>query len=254
MTFKIVREKESRTKETMRIMGMTDLPYWLSWFAFYTIINTVVTTVAWAILLINVVKYSSYGYVWIFFWLYGEAVFGQIIFLQSLFTGSKYAGIVSTVIYFAGVLVNNLITDEGVTREAKLGASILPQVALMQGASCFANYEGTGVGLNWSTADIIYYNYSFNSALWMFLVDFIVFTALGLYLDKVIPSDFGQRLNPCFLCMPSYYRCCRRTRRRPGQIGDNGDSEQLLSAEYDDEFERAQMPNENYEAPPQICK
>ena len=50
MTFKIVREKETRIKETMRIMGMTDLPYWLSWLVFYTFVNTVVTTISWAIL------------------------------------------------------------------------------------------------------------------------------------------------------------------------------------------------------------
>ena len=146
--FLIVREKENRVKETMRIMGMTDLPYWLSWFAFYTIVNTIVTTVSWGILLTNVVVFSSKGYMWLFFWLYGEAVFGQIIFLQSLFTGSKYAGIVSTVIYFAGVLLDTLITDNNATRAAKLGASLLPQVALMQGAAVFANYEGTGIGLN----------------------------------------------------------------------------------------------------------
>ena len=54
MTFKIVREKESRAKETMRIMGMTDLPYWMSWFVFYTFINTIMTTIAWGILLIKV--------------------------------------------------------------------------------------------------------------------------------------------------------------------------------------------------------
>ena len=81
LTFKIVREKETRAKETMRIMGMTDLPYWLSWFVFYTVINTVVTTLAWGILMIAVIKYSQPFYLWIFFWLYGEAVFGQIIFL-----------------------------------------------------------------------------------------------------------------------------------------------------------------------------
>lgn len=71
---------------------------------------------------------------WIFFWLYGQAVFGQIIFLQSLFSGSKYAGIVSTVIYFLGFLVNQLVTADDTTRQAKLLASILPQVALMQGS------------------------------------------------------------------------------------------------------------------------
>ena len=55
MTFKIVRERESRTKETMRIMGMTDLPYWMSWFVFYTSLNTIVTTLAWLVLLDKVV-------------------------------------------------------------------------------------------------------------------------------------------------------------------------------------------------------
>mmetsp|Transcript_18708 Transcript_18708/g.25274 ORF Transcript_18708/g.25274 Transcript_18708/m.25274 type:complete len:151 (-) Transcript_18708:975-1427(-) len=76
MTFKIVREKESRAKETMRIMGMTDLPYWMSWFVFYTITNTVVTTIAWATLLPAVINFSNIGYIWLFFWLYGEAIFG----------------------------------------------------------------------------------------------------------------------------------------------------------------------------------
>ena len=71
MTFKIVREKETRAKETMRIMGMTDLPYWLSWFAFYTCINLLVTTLAWFILLFKVVNYSNPMYLWIFFFVYG---------------------------------------------------------------------------------------------------------------------------------------------------------------------------------------
>ena len=124
LTFKIVREKESRTKETMRIMGMTDLSYWLSWFVFYTIINTVVTSLAWGILLINVINYSQPFFVWLLFWLYGEAVFGQVIFLQSLFTGSKYAGIVSTIIYFMGVLLNKVILDG--SHAAKMFASLIP--------------------------------------------------------------------------------------------------------------------------------
>ncbi len=107
-------------------MGMTDVPYWMSWFVYYTVINTVVTTLSWAMLLPAVINYSQPMYLWIFFWLYGEAVFGQIIFLQSMFTGSKYAGIVSTIIYFGGVLVNKVILDDDVTRFQKLAASLLP--------------------------------------------------------------------------------------------------------------------------------
>ena len=126
ITFKIVREKETRMKETMRIMGMTDLPYWLSWFVFYTMMNTIVTTMAWSFLLPSVVIYSNKGLMWLFLWLYGEAIFGQIIFLQSMFSGSKYAGIVSTIIYFCGVLVNSLLKGDDVTKTQKILASLLP--------------------------------------------------------------------------------------------------------------------------------
>lgn len=43
-----------------------------------------------------------------------------------MFSGSKYAGIVSTVIYFCGVLVNKVIIGDDVTRTSKIVASLLP--------------------------------------------------------------------------------------------------------------------------------
>ena len=81
MTFKIVREKESRCKESMRMMGMTDWPYWLSWFVYFTCINTVLTTTAWLIMCINVIGHSNYFLIWLYMWLYGQAVFGEVVFL-----------------------------------------------------------------------------------------------------------------------------------------------------------------------------
>lgn len=85
---------------------------------------------------------------------------------------------------------------------------------------------------------MIYNNYSFNSALIMLFIDFLVFFLLGLYMDKVIPSAFGQRMNPCFLCMPSYYSCCKKDRRR-GQVNVGGNSEGLIDKEEGDAFELA---------------
>ena len=90
-------------------------------------------------------------------------------------------------------------------------------------------------------------------------IDFVLFLALGLYMDKVIPSTFGQRLSPFFLCTPSYYRCCRRNRRRglsmnaDGVNGAKGNA--LIDKDLEgDQFESGQMPQNNYEAPPVICK
>jgi ABC-type Na+ efflux pump permease subunit len=71
MVFLIVKEKESRTKESMRMMGMSDLPYWLSWFVYYTFVSTTIATVSWGILCINCIVEGGRLYVWVWFWLYG---------------------------------------------------------------------------------------------------------------------------------------------------------------------------------------
>lgn len=106
LVFLIVKEKESKTRESMRMMGLADFPYWLSWFVFYSSINTVMVTLAWATLLFNVINYSGPFWWWLFFWLYGECVFGQIIFIQSFFTRSKFAGLFATLLFFGASLVN----------------------------------------------------------------------------------------------------------------------------------------------------
>ena len=54
----IVKEKESRVKESMRIMGMSSISYWISWYIHYTIVSTIFCILAWAVLCINVLKYS----------------------------------------------------------------------------------------------------------------------------------------------------------------------------------------------------
>lgn len=57
--FHIVREKESRIKETMLIMGMKRFSYWLSWYVSYTIVSTLIALLAWSMLLINVINHSN---------------------------------------------------------------------------------------------------------------------------------------------------------------------------------------------------
>ena len=251
IAFRLVKEKESGAKESMRMMGMTDAPYWISWWVHFSLINTFVSFAAWGVLQIKVVTYSSSGYLFIFFWLYGEAIFAQIVFLQTFFSASKYAGIVSTIVYFGSSLINNFLKDAATPRGLKIFASIIPQAALSQGAIVFSQYESNGVGINKSTAAVVYQNYSFNTALYMFMVSFVVFMLLGIYLDNVIPSKFGKRRSPCFCLQPSFYGCCRRQRRQ--RLGLD-EEQALINQQSDDAFERDQIGNNNYESPPDVCK
>jgi len=66
------------------------------------------------------------------------------------------------------------------------------------------------VGLNPVNANELFKNYTFNSGLKMLLLDFVLFTLLGMYLDAIMPRKFGQRrscLFPCRRLQPTYWDC-----------------------------------------------
>lgn len=124
--FLIVKEKETNAKESMRMMGMKDFAYWGSWFFSYSLINTISVSLATGILAINVVQYSKIGYIWLFLWLYGEAIFGLVVTLQALFRSGSFSGIISTIVYFGGSLIQFAVSADTTSTLARAFASILP--------------------------------------------------------------------------------------------------------------------------------
>ena len=77
-------------------------------------------------------------------------------------------------------------------------------------AAVIAEYEATGVGVRWQNLNIPYLNYTYKEGLVMLVFDLILFVSLGLWLDKVFPKEYGQRLSPCFCISPTYWGCCGR--------------------------------------------
>ena len=102
----IVSEKESKARESMKMMGLVDFSYWASWFFYYLILVTIISGLCIGILCINVIKYSNRGLVFLFFELYGVSLFGLAVFLQSFFSRARVAAIAGTLIYFGTSFIN----------------------------------------------------------------------------------------------------------------------------------------------------
>jgi ABC-2 family transporter protein len=79
--YRVVFEKVTRAKESMRMMGMGEFAYWLSWFTYFTIVNTILVTLSWGILMINSLPLNAGGFLWLFIWLYGESLFGLLLII-----------------------------------------------------------------------------------------------------------------------------------------------------------------------------
>jgi len=75
----IIDEKSSRAREGMKIMGLTDTPYWLSWFVYYFIVSTIISLISAGILKINIFVVTPYWMMFSFLWLYGMSLFSLAI-------------------------------------------------------------------------------------------------------------------------------------------------------------------------------
>ena len=102
----IVAEKESKARESMKMMGLSDFSYWLSWWTYYFIIVTIISALCIGILSINIISNSDRGIIFLFLWVYGNSLFGMCILLQSFFTKARVAAITGTLVYFGTSFVN----------------------------------------------------------------------------------------------------------------------------------------------------
>lgn len=78
--YRITSEKQSRVRESMRIMGLSDSAYWLSWFAYFLVLQIVISSLVTAIIhLGNIIPNASVFIIWLVVFLFGMHSFGTII-------------------------------------------------------------------------------------------------------------------------------------------------------------------------------
>ena len=111
----IVSEKESKARESMKMMGLKDFSYWLSWFVYYFIVVTIISGICTIILAANVFKYTNKGIIFLYFWVYGISLFGLAIFLQAFFSRARIAAITGTLVYFGTSFINAAVSDSNVS-------------------------------------------------------------------------------------------------------------------------------------------
>ena len=78
----VLPSQQSRAAESMKMMGLTDFSYNLSWFIFY-LFQLVIISVECTLMPIGaLIVYSNPGVMFIFYFLYGLSLFGFGFFLQ----------------------------------------------------------------------------------------------------------------------------------------------------------------------------
>nr|QAA95900.1 ATP-binding cassette sub-family A member 4 [Diaphorina citri] len=246
----IVGEKESKLKEGMKIMGLRDPAYWLSWFIVYAAIVTFHSSLA-AFLLswLKVFQHTNIVILYLLLISYSFSLIMFSFFLTPFFDKAASAGIVASfvvsivsLLYFLQIFLSKSPTFVFwlMSLMSSAGFALAMDKALV--------LELSGEGVQWSN---LFQNdsnvgLSFGQSLIMMFIDIILYGTLAYYLDNVLPSQYGNRKAPLFFLKSSFWsqkKICRQ-RQPENYVQYNANVNQVFTSDCEDEHSVQVLPNE----------
>lgn len=125
----VVNEKQQKVRELMKMMGLTELPYWLSWYTYYFLVLLVIC-IAMTLLMIPVFTHSNLFLIFIYFFLFALSLFSYSIFITAFFSNGKVASIAGSLIMFFSSFLILIVQDTQSSPVGKHILSIFPLVAI----------------------------------------------------------------------------------------------------------------------------
>lgn len=221
----VVGEKEKKIREGMRIMGLKDSVYWVSWFLIYGVFVTLLSFVSTVLLFtLKVFQHSSYILIFLLMLLFGFTIITFAFMLTPFFDKARTAGILGS---FAVNLMSGLYFIQVFVSDAD---SLAFWFVSLISSSCYAlamdkalvlDMEGVGVTFEnlWSGSGV-----PFGGSLIMMAIDTVLYGLVAYWLDAVIPSEYGIKQKPWFCLLPSFWLGSRRGRVSAVHFHSNGDA------------------------------
>nr|QUF59433.1 ATP-binding cassette transporter Abca5 [Brachionus angularis] len=211
----VVDEKEKRLKETMRMMGMLDSAFWISWILIYLIPLSVLNFII-AILMFSINFFKSFNLTILFFFLIEFYSIVTIIFgmlFSTFFQKSKSAGAASgsfytilSLFYFVIFIPRQFGTEIPVWAQYLLGLFFpcafslgIDQMIFTQ--ATYGSYFSSELFFNSVRPNGI----SIFACFLMLFIDAILYYLLTIYFENVIQGEYGRAQNFLFFLRPSFW-------------------------------------------------
>jgi ATP-binding cassette, subfamily A (ABC1), member 3 len=210
----LISERETGARELMKILGVKESSIVISWYITYTAILFVSSILQVAAARIGLFVSSNILVIFLFFFLFNMSILGFVFMVSSVFSNSRTGTYIGIIGFFLLYAVSNAFTDSSPELSKNL-ASLLAPSAMVFAVQTLAKTETTHIGVNFSNISTPINNYRFSTALWMFTLDAILYTLIGLYLEKVVPKTYGTPEKWYFPVSPAYWRKRRGPSKAP---------------------------------------
>ncbi|KAF2070624.1 hypothetical protein CYY_008063 [Polysphondylium violaceum] len=209
----ILYEKENKLREIMKMMGLQMKTYWLVTYIFSYILYFCSIMLVWALAALFRFKFFTLNsglaiFLLIFFW--GHLLVCFAFFLSVFFSRSDSGTVLGYIwVFGTGILSSNVIKsffDSKFTPSSSIFViSMIPSFVLYRALSVLKNevaFDGPGIQIDTMNIDRI----QVGSILAFMIVEAVIFLVLALYLEEVLPSDYGVKRHPLFFLQKSFWK------------------------------------------------
>ncbi|KYR02910.1 ABC transporter A family protein [Tieghemostelium lacteum] len=208
----VLYEKEKKLREIMKMMGLEMKTYWLVTYIFSYSIYLISMMLVWLFGSIFQFKYFLMNnglpiFLIIFFW--GHLLVSFAFFLSVFFSKTEVGTVIGYIwVFGTGILAGNVILkilDSPSTPDSSLFAiSIVPPFVLFRALYIFrreVTFDGVGVKISTMSDS----RNEIDEIIGFMIVEAIIFMVLALYLEEVLPSDYGVKRHPLFFLKKSFW-------------------------------------------------
>eukprot|EP00927_Polykrikos_kofoidii_P026284 TRINITY_DN23437_c0_g1_i1.p1 TRINITY_DN23437_c0_g1~~TRINITY_DN23437_c0_g1_i1.p1 ORF type:complete len:1655 (-),score=237.58 TRINITY_DN23437_c0_g1_i1:19-4842(-) len=205
VSFYVARERESRQRELMRMMGLSDSMHNLSWILMFTFLNLLISFCMTISFILFFFQNSNFFIIWMILWWFCNALvtFGMLV---AAIVTSERMGALGSVGLFVGLAFASAFQKDA-SETAKMFLCLLPPNAFVLTMKTATDLDFARAGNTFSSAYVKFGDFSVGVGTWMLFLDFWLYFGLYYYIDNIaFWRSVGVARKPWFLFTQSYWR------------------------------------------------
>ncbi|KAJ1129411.1 hypothetical protein NDU88_007781 [Pleurodeles waltl] len=207
MTLNVAREKQTH-KEILRMMGLRDLSFWLSWGLLYAGFIFIMASLLSLVITNRLLLDSSYLVIFLLFFLYGISSMCFCFLLISLLRKPKLTSIVGFLLTLTfGCLSLILLIDNLPSPVIWILNILLSPFNFSTGLSQVVFLENDKDGVH----NLSEGPYPLAAVFSILVMNAVLYMVMAIYFDAVLPNTYGRRRSPFFFLKSSYWSTNKRS-------------------------------------------
>jgi hypothetical protein len=130
LTSKLASEKESKAREGMKMMGLTDDTYYLAWFIHFLFICIIISIIIVVIASSVIFKKVDSFLLFFFCMMYSLTLFGWAFTIVAFLPTRRTSGIAATLIHIISYYISFILKDPETSAEFQNAMSFFPNICM----------------------------------------------------------------------------------------------------------------------------